>query len=103
MVYWYSKLNFWGTVAVGNIALSRMGSVCQLTHGPRSLISVSFISILGIFSLTFRYVYFQRKKKLKKLDSWGFPGGAVVENLPANAGDTGSSPGLGRSHMPWGN
>ena len=31
----------------------------------------------------------------------GFPGGAVVESLPANAGDTGSSPGLGRSHMPW--
>ena len=30
----------------------------------------------------------------------GFPGGAVVENLPANAGDTGSSPGLGRSHVP---
>ena len=29
----------------------------------------------------------------------GFPRGAVVENLPANAGDTGSSPGLGRSHM----
>ena len=35
-----------------------------------------------------------------KLQGWGFPGGAVVENLPANAGDTGSSPGLGRSHMP---
>ncbi|KAJ8789500.1 hypothetical protein J1605_022027 [Eschrichtius robustus] len=33
----------------------------------------------------------------------GFPGGAVVENLPANAGDTGSSPGLGRFHMPWSN
>ena len=30
----------------------------------------------------------------------GFPGGAVVENLPANAGDTGLSPGLGRSHIP---
>ena len=27
----------------------------------------------------------------------GFPGGAVVENLPANAGDTGSISGLGRS------
>ena len=38
---------------------------------------------------------FSRMKTL-----WGFPGGAVVENLPANAGDTGSSPGLGRSHMP---
>ena len=24
----------------------------------------------------------------------------MVENLPANAGDMGSSPGLGRSHMP---
>ena len=24
----------------------------------------------------------------------------MVENLPANAGDTGSSPGLGRFHMP---
>ncbi|KAJ8781583.1 hypothetical protein J1605_010841 [Eschrichtius robustus] len=29
----------------------------------------------------------------------GFPGGTVVKNLPAKAGDTGSSPGLGRSHM----
>ena len=36
-------------------------------------------------------------------DTVGFPGGAVVENLPANAGDTGSSPGLGRSHMPRSN
>ena len=33
----------------------------------------------------------------------GFPGGAVVENPPANAGDTGSSPGPGRSHMPRSN
>ncbi|KAJ8786117.1 hypothetical protein J1605_006551 [Eschrichtius robustus] len=30
----------------------------------------------------------------------GFPGGTVVMNLPASAGDMGSSPGLGRSHMP---
>ena len=30
-------------------------------------------------------------------------GGSVVKNPPANAGDTGSSPGLGRSHMPWSN
>ena len=33
----------------------------------------------------------------------GFPGGAVVKNPPANAGDTGSSPGPGRSHMPQSN
>ena len=28
------------------------------------------------------------------------PGGSVVNNPPANAGDTGSTPGPGRSHMP---
>ena len=33
----------------------------------------------------------------------GFPGGTVVESLPANPGDMGSSPGLGRSHMPQSN
>ena len=35
----------------------------------------------------------------KNKEALGFPGGAVVENLPANAGHTGSSPGLGTSHM----
>ena len=33
----------------------------------------------------------------------GFRGSAVIENLPANAGDTGLNPGLGRSHMPQSN
>ena len=32
-----------------------------------------------------------------------FSGGSVVRNLPVNAGDTGSIPGLGRSHMPQSN
>ena len=32
-----------------------------------------------------------------------FPGGAVVKNPPASAGDMGLSPGLGRSHMPRNN
>ena len=31
-----------------------------------------------------------------------FPDGPVVKNSPANAGDTGLIPGLGRAHMPWG-
>ena len=39
----------------------------------------------------------------KKWWGEGFPGGIVVKNPPANAGDTGSSPGLGRSHMPRSN
>ena len=28
---------------------------------------------------------------------WGFPGGSVVKNLPAKAGNAGSIPGSGRS------
>ena len=30
------------------------------------------------------------------------PGGPVAKNPPANEGDTGSIPGQGRSHVPWG-
>ena len=42
-------------------------------------------------------------RKEEEEPSWDFPGGAVVENPPATAGDAGSSPGPGRSHMPWSN
>ena len=47
------------------------------------------------------------RKYLQKIDlkknCWGFPGGTMIKNLPANAGDTGLSPGPGRSHMPRSN
>ena len=36
----------------------------------------------------FSFFCFKRKP-------WGFPGGPVVKNRPANAGDVGSIPGLG--------
>ena len=62
----------------------------------------------------FRFVFLWSKKNsviwqfglvavllLIKTCYWCFPGGAVVESLPAGAGVTGSSPGLGGSHMPW--
>ena len=52
---------------------------------------------LFLFQLDRQITAGRRKGLFKK--TRGFPGGAVVENLPANAGDTGSSPGLGRSHM----
>ena len=32
-----------------------------------------------------------------------FPGGSVVKNPPANAGDTGSVAALGKFHTPWDN
>ena len=48
-----------------------------------------------------------KQPKCPSTDEWikkmwqGFPGDSVVESLPASAGDTGSSPGLGRSPMSW--
>ena len=44
------------------------------------------------------------KSEYSTIKAWkGFPGGAVVESLPAGAGDMGSGPGLGGSHMPRSN
>ena len=37
---------------------------------------------------------------ITKGQSRAFPGGPVVKNLPYNAWDAGSIPGLGRPHMP---
>ena len=48
-------------------------------------------------------VHIEIKQIDKNSNYWGFPGGAVVKNLPANAGDAGLSPGPGRSHMPRSN
>ena len=38
-----------------------------------------------------------RNLQFPSLYFMGFPGGSVVKNLPASAGDAGSIPGLGRS------
>ena len=42
-------------------------------------------------------------KQIPRLWVRGFPGGMVVENPPANAGDRGSRPGPGRSLRPQSN
>ena len=50
------------------------------------------------------YINFGKEKHvLSNTGSSDFPGGTMVKNLPANAGNTGSSPGPGRSHMPRSN
>ena len=47
--------------------------------------------------------YFHWHLILLKVVAEDFPGGAVVKNPPANAGDTGLIPGPGRSHVPRSN
>ena len=40
---------------------------------------------------------FAPKSFTSTIQFWGFPGGSVVKNLPANAGNSGWIPGLERS------
>ena len=44
-----------------------------------------------------------KKKAKQSKNPQCFACGAVVKDPPANAGDTGLIPGLGRSHVPWDN
>ena len=79
-----------GTLQTPGLSLSRaINSTVRITRLMR-LKSVTYqqVTRFGVYILKI---------------SQGFPGGAVVGNLPANAGDTGSSPGLGGPHMPRSN
>ena len=55
---------------------------------------------LILMSVQMKIHLLMRKKNEQNFLNPGFPGGLVVKNLPANAGDVGLIPGLGRSHMP---
>ena len=81
----------------------------ELLGGPEEegekeslLITCSYLSIHSFIHSTPKGLEEKQTEK-QKLPFLGFPGGAVVKNPPANAGDTGSSPGPGRSHMPRSN
>ena len=56
-----------------------------------------------LYSALVKLFHENYKRKVYKESYRDFPGGAVVRNLPANAGDTGLSPGLGGSHVPRSN
>ena len=96
----------WGTKtlqASGNWAHTpRLLSLCAVTresahHNKRFRMRQQRFCVLQLRPDVAKYIFFFQKEILKK-KSPGF--GPVVNNLPAKAGDTGSIPGLGRSHMP---
>ena len=53
---------------------------------------LQFLCSLCVCVCFFPFLHLKKKNQ-------GFPGGSVVKNPPANAGDTGSVPGPGRSPM----
>ena len=54
---------------------------------------------------SFKYIFLNIQKSftIKNYNYLDFPGGPVVKNLPANAGDMSSIPGLGRFQVQWDN
>ena len=79
--------------------------MCTLVLSFKKLLLTILVSLP--FRINFRIIVSIFTKNLREiltghvlnLNVRGFPGGAVVKNPPANAGDTGSSPGPGRAHM----
>ena len=75
----------------------------QLSSKYIKIYSTSLIKREMQMKTTRRYHLRCIKMATIKKPKEGFPGGTVVKNLPANAGNMGSSPGPGRSHMLWSN
>ena len=52
----------------------------------------------------YKWTYLQNRNSVTDVENkFRLPCGSVVKTPPANAGDMGSIPGLGRSHMPQSN
>ena len=77
---------------------------CPLSRWCHPTISSSVVPFSSrLQSLPGRYWPNSIPLNLYKRTLWGFPCGLMVKNLPCNAGNTGSIPGSGRSHMSQGN
>jgi len=48
-------------------------------------------------------IFYAEKYFVKRYTTVSFPGGPVVKNPPAYAGDTCLMRGVGRFHIPWSN
>ena len=76
-----------------------MGEKCERTMAKQS------VKLLDIWVLRVLAVPGQTAKidTCQDLPFQGFPGGSLVKNPPAYAGDRGLSPGPGRPRVPWSN
>ena len=61
---------------------------------------IKLYNLKGVHLIVCKFYFNKVDLKMKNRD---FPGDAVVGSPPANAGDMGTSPGAGRSHMPQSN
>ena len=98
--YFGSSFSIWGTNETQGNTCRGMPNTCLLVELIQPWPNRTVMQKCASIFVQFRGSVLRFRKSRIKTISGGFPGGAVVENPPANAGDTGSSPGLGGSHMP---
>ena len=96
-----AKINKWGLVKLKSICTAKE-TIDKTKRQPTEWEKI-FANDVTDKGLIFNIYKSLTQLNIKTMNTLCFPGGTVVENLPANAGDTGSSPGLGRSHMPRSN
>ncbi|XP_030701519.2 receptor expression-enhancing protein 6 isoform X1 [Globicephala melas] len=89
-----------GAPGIPGLVAASLRSLPLSSHGCR--LSLLCVSLTSHLSLDLASIWILQNDLLETLNYIlrGFPGGAVVEGPPADAGDTGSCPGPGRSHMP---
>ena len=108
-----SVLSVWGTgvTSDSNQAKKILSSgILNLGLGKSSTFW-TYLELEGSGEVTFPLPYGlkNRGRRSAEKERWSrceseaedFPGGSVIKNSPANAGDTGSSPGPGRFRMLW--
>ena len=80
---------------------STKASIAQEKNGsPFKLCFTIYLKFAGKYYIA-KWKFTQRgRHMIFKNNTLGFSGDSVVKSLPANAGDTGSIPDLGKSHMP---
>ena len=61
-----------------------------------------YVIFMGIDKSRISLTFSKSVKVMQRKTLGDFPGGPAVKNLPANVGDIGLIPEVGRSHMPQG-
>ena len=87
-----------------NFSTDWKGMVSEWLKCVTFIVYFNSIIMTPVLPQTIRHKIPEVADPYKKVQEWdpGYPLGPVVKNLPHNAGDAGSIPGLGRFHKPQG-
>ena len=73
--------------------------LAEISSGQNAIDLGEYLLSKSFTQLVAKLRQVRNSSQAQNLRALGFPGGTVVKKPPANAGDTGSNPGPGRSQM----